>query len=488
MKTSRILIVLSFTLLIFACSTKDLELTNPNELTEDTFFKKPEQLQSAVDAIYANLQTEALFTRVWYYMHDNMSHEVELNPQHEANKRVYYDFNFNEDDGYIFQYWDNCYRGINKANFVILNEDKFENVSEEMVNQSIGEAKFMRGLYYFFLVTRFGDIPLVVEMTGVGQPKSAKAVVWQQIIDDFADASVKLSSKANTDGGRPSSASAYGMLGKSYLFTEEWEKARDAFSEISGAALVANYEDNFLEETEFNEESLFEINYTLAFGATTDWSGVGTGTGIHEFTFRGQDMGWNDWFNSYPSAELVAEYETNDPRFQANFYVNGDMFNNNTQVVEIPLERTVAWKKYQQYYKQSNENQASGINCRYLRYADVLLMWAEAETKLGNLDEAIDLLNQVRERVSMPLYGTAEMNSSYPVGTEQDVLDAIIHERMVELAGEQVRFNDLIRWGIAGDILQGTGFKAGINELFPIPFRELNANPALSDADQNPGY
>ncbi|MFK7905791.1 MAG: RagB/SusD family nutrient uptake outer membrane protein [Chitinophagales bacterium] len=489
MKLSKILLTIGIVFFaIVSCGKDDLELANPNELSEDTYFKRPEQLQSAVDAIYANLQTEALFSRVWYYMYDNMSHEVETNPQHEANKRVYFDFNYDADDGYIFEYWDNCFRGINKANFVIQNEDKFENVTTELIRQSIGEAKFMRAFYYSMLVQRFGGVPLYIEPTGEGQPRATEEAVYAQIIEDLQDAASKLSSKANTDGGRPSAGSAQALLGKMYLHTEQWQAAADAFKSMSGYALTSNYEDNFLEETEFNIESVYEINFTLAFGATTDWNGVGTGTGIHEFSFRGQDMGWNDWFNSYPSQDLVDEYESNDPRFGANFYVNGDLFNNGNQTVELPLERTVAWKKYQLYYKQSNENQASGINCRVIRYADVLLMLAEAENELGNSSAAVDLLNQVRDRVGMPRYGTAEMDALYPVANKEDIFEAIVHERKVELAGEQVRFQDLIRWDMADEELAQFGFKKGIHERFPIPFREINTNPNISASEQNPGF
>lgn len=485
-KTS-IIVVLVLAMAV-SCNVDDLELTNPNELSEETYFKRPEQLQSAVDAIYANLQTEALFSRVWYYMYDNMSHEVETTPQHEANKRVFFDFNYNAEDDYIFQYWDNCFRGINKANFVIQNEEVFENVSEDLIRSSIGEAKFMRAFYYSLLVQRFGGVPLYIEPTGEGQPRSTEAEVYAQIIADLEDAASRLSSKANTDGGRPSAGAAQGLLGKMYLHTGQWREAADAFSAMSGYALTDDYNDNFIEETEYNIESVFEINFTLAEGSTTDWSGVGTGSGIHEFSFRGQDMGWNDWFNSHPSQDLVDEYEENDPRFSDNFYINGDLFNNGTQTVEIPLERNVARKKYQLYYKQSNENQASGINCRVIRYADILLMHAEAENELGNTAAAVTLLNQVRDRVGMPNYGTSEMNAIYPVGSKQQVFEAIVHERKVELAGEQVRFQDLIRWDLAEQELAAFGFRKGVHEYFPIPFREINTNDNITAADQNPGF
>ncbi len=488
MKLNKILITISIIIFTIISCKDSLEITNPNELSDSTFFKRPEQLQSAVDAIYANLQTEALFSRVWYYMYDNMSHEVEVNPQHEANKRVYFDFNYNAEDGYIFQYWDNCFRGINKANFVIQNEANFENVSEDIINKSVGEAKFMRAFYYSMLVTRFGGVPLYIEPTGEGQPRATETEVYEQIFADLEAAANSLGSKANTDGGRPSAGSALGLLGKMYLYQGRWSDAKSAFDRMSGYALASDYEANFLEETEFNIESVWELNFTLAFGATTDWSGVGTGTGIHEYSFRGQDMGWNDWFNSYPSQDLVDEYEDNDPRLNDNFYFNGDMFNNDTETVQLPLERTAAWKKYQLYYKQPNENQASGINCRIIRYADVLLMKAEAENELGNAQAAIDLLNQVRDRVGMPNYGTAAMDAIYPVGNKQQIFEAIVHERKVELAGEQVRFDDLIRWDLAEEKLGPFGFRKGTHERFPIPFQEINTNPNISEGDQNPGF
>src|SRR5690606_20688565 len=173
----------------------------------------------------------------------------------------------------------------------------------------------------------------------------------------------------------------------------------------------------------------------------------------------------NDWFNVYPSDDLLEEYEDGDPRYTASFYFNGDSFNNGEGVVNIPLERKAAWKKYQNYYKRANENINSSINFRVIRYADVLLMMAEAENALGNSDAAIDYLNQVRDRVDMPNYGTPEMDALYPVSTPGEVFAAIVHERKVELAGEQVRFPDLVRWGMGGQI---PNFVVGKNEVFPI--------------------
>ncbi|MGB3468149.1 MAG: RagB/SusD family nutrient uptake outer membrane protein [Cyclobacteriaceae bacterium] len=473
----------------FSCQDS-LELENPNTLTADTFFKSPEQLQAAVDAIYADFQTEDLFMRNWYYIYDNMSGDVRATPQHEANKRVFKDFTWISNDEIIEGYWENAFRGVNKANFVIFNQDNFENVTDEQINQAVGEARFLHAYYLFILVTRFGDIPLITEPTAIDQPRSPAEQVYEAIITDLEDAAGKLSSRTGTQGGRPSSGAAYALLGKVHLYLKNYQAAFEAFSNINGYDLATNYEDNFLEETEYNIESLFEITF-IGEPQGYDWNGVNNGQGFNELTFRGQDMGWNDWFNSYPSPDLIDEYEDGDPRFGVNFYQDGDLFNNGTQTVTIPdVAEGFAWKKYQNYYKREKENSASGINPRIIRYADVLLMQAETELFRpgGSISEAIDLMNRVRDRVGMPRYGTPAMNTTYPVGNQQQVFDALIHERRVELAGEQVRFDDLLRWGLAADELSPFGYQEGKHNLWPIPEAEINANSAISVADQNPGY
>ncbi|MCV9385190.1 RagB/SusD family nutrient uptake outer membrane protein [Reichenbachiella ulvae] len=468
-----------------SCSFDDLQLKNPNDLTDETFFKKEEQLQSAVDAIYANLQTRGLYNRHMFFMNDLMSQECTGNPQLEADKSIYPTYSLSADHGPTFMYWDNCYRGINKANFVINNEDKFENVTDASKNRAIGEAKFMRAYYYFLLVNKFGGVPINLGPSE-GEPRSTAAQVFDQIISDLTDAAGLLPTKDNTDLGRATQGAAYALLGKAYLYTEQWQPAVDAFENVTGYSLVADHYDNYLEETEYNDESIFEVSFSATFGNADQWGSIGDG--INEVSVRGQEYGWNDWFNVYPSDWLLNEFETGDPRYVSTFYSNGETFNNGTMTVAIPLGRTAAWKKYQNYYKQENENMASGINFRVIRYADVLLMQAEAENELGNSAEAIALLNQVRDRVGMPNYGTAAMDATYPVGNQQQIFNAIVHERCVELAGEQVRFNDIVRWGMAATEYAGTGFREGISELIPIPNQEIINNANLTKADQNPGY
>ena len=172
-----------------------------------------------------------------------------------------------------------------------------------------------------------------------------------------------------------------------------------------------------------------------------------------EVTFRGQEYGPNAWRNVIPSVSLLDEYEKtangdpkDDPRYTESFYFIGDTYFNNTRTITDMQGNNpkISWKKYQRIYKAADEEQRSGINMRIMRYTEVLLNLAECENALGNDAEAIDLMNEVRSRpgIEMPPYPTAK----YPANTPAEVFRAIVHERRVELAGEQVRNRDLLRW------------------------------------------
>jgi hypothetical protein len=159
-------LIVSALVILFSCNPDKLELKNPNELSPETYFTNQAQVQSAVNAVYGSLQTTGMYNRCMWYSSENMSHENTCNSQQEADKREWLNFSFGPNHGLMEAYWSSCYRGINKANFVINNEqamtDKIPTslMSEATRNKYIGEAKFMRALYYFFLVTRYGDVPL----------------------------------------------------------------------------------------------------------------------------------------------------------------------------------------------------------------------------------------------------------------------------------------------------------------------------------------
>ena len=516
--------------LINSCDADKLALTNPNELSPETYFKTESQVQSAVNAVYGSLQTRGLYNRHIFFGYDNMAHENAGNSQLEADKRQYLNFSFDASHGPISAFWESCYRGINKANFVINNREIIDLIPDAQLSVAMkdkfeGEAKFLRALYYFMLVDRFGSIPLVLDIPEdqEGTGKSPVADIWAQIEIDLADATSHCLNKTDEDMGRATKGAAWALLGKAHMFQGDYASAMTAFGNVTGYALEAEYFNNFMEETEHGPEAIFAVEFNIAAGYADRWSSDRSDQGLNESTFRGQEYGVFDWYNVFPSMNLKNEFETaadngvkDDPRYAFCIYEDGDLYNNGEDTASItPMEQTdgslyprSGWRKYANYYKQPSEGsvagQASGINMHIIRYADVLLMMAECEANSpgGNLATAVGYMNEVRARadVDMPLYGTGGMDAIYPVGTLADFMVALEHERKVELCAEQVRFPDLVRWGRLADFMvevlpelplmeqNDLVFNPSTHVLWPIPQGEINANVNLTNADQNPGY
>jgi len=491
-KNKLIFTIIAAVLLIHSCSEENLELTNPNQLSPESFFKTEAQVQSAVNAAYANLQTRGLYSRHMFFMMDNMSHENAGNPQLEADKKVYLDFSFDSSHGPIADYWESCFRGINKANFVIGNSEAINEIpdsflSPEKKKKFIAEAKFLRGLYYFLLTTRFGDLPLitVIPEGGAGFPMSPQSAVYAQIVKDLTEASSELLD--SDENGRAHKKAAMAILGKVLLFQKDYSGAMGQFSSIYGEyTLEEDFFDNFKLEEEHGKESIFEIEFDAALGAGAMWNSTVSGAGPNEVTFRGQEYGFLNWFNVYPSDDLLDEYEAGDKRYAGTFYSVGDTYALDTETVTAENltsgsgQKRAGWKKYQNYYRDKSEVPESSINFKYIRYADVLLMMAECANETSGPGDAIGYINEVRSRAGLPALAAGL--------SKDEVFNAIVHERKVELAGEQSRFNDIMRWGNASTELSGTNFQAGKNELLPIPDREISSNEAIGPDDQNPGF
>jgi starch-binding outer membrane protein, SusD/RagB family len=508
-KIKYIVIVLSGILAINSCDTKDLELTNPNELSPETFFKTSAQVESTVNAVYSNLQVNGLYGRHTFFALDNMSGEDVGNGGLEGNKSPFLNFTYDASSDIIQLYWEACFLGIAKANFVLDNADKINALpnsvlAAEKKNKFLAEAHFMRAYYYFLLVPRFGDLPIYTTQTITGNARSPKEEVYKLITDDFDFASKNLLD--SDQKGRPNKKAAFAYLGKALLYQKKYDEALTALNNVTGYTLEPNFFDNFTEENEHGMESIFEIEFDAKLGSADRWNGSNGsgGEGLNEATLRSQEYGNNGtidntnvaiggWFNVGPSDAIIEAYEPGDKRYDGTFYHVGSKYNgdkntmkedNFTSGYDLPVApkyRKASWKKYSLLYKSDKQNTDSGINFKVMRYSDVLLMKAECENQRagGSQANAIALIKQVRDRAGL----TTNINA-----TKDEVFTAIVHERMVEFAAEQIRFDDLIRWNLAGTVLAPNGFKVCKNELWPIPNRETSSNPNIKPSDNNPGY
>jgi hypothetical protein len=416
--------------------------------------------------------------------------------------------------------WKGLFTIVTRANFVIANGTALkETVSDPLLDRYIAEATFLRGFAYYTLGNLWGGVPVYDSPAASfadAKPRSSQAETFDfALADANAAAQVLPVEYPTSDLGRATKGAALTLAGKLYLCKGDYASAKTALEGVKNLgiySLVSNYFDNFKDETEYNSESIFEVGF-LDTGYGWDASANGAG---NDSWVRSQEYSAVGWANLIPSDKLIAEYEDGDPRLTDSFWFPGDAFadgsktlvttgGDGTTTFNIAGDGTtlyegnqekIRWKKYSIMYKSDpgGFNVNVGINYRLWRYADVLLLLAECENEVGTPANAIDYLNQIRNRssVSMPNYGTAAMdNAGFPVTTKDQIFKAIQHERFIELCGEEIRNIDILRWRANGKL---TGpdpisyFQSNKYELLPIPQDEFNTNPNVTSADQNPGY
>ena len=394
------------------------------------------------------------------------------------------------DNAGVLDLWRGPWPGILMSN-IVLDAAPTLDINEDIRDRSMGEAYFLRAHYYFILARFFGDVPLItVPQSSDGDLLPARdpvEEVYAQIISDLQMAAELLPEKSTygpSDLGRVAKGTAYGMLAKVHLTLGNYQQVVDNAIKVEnlGYALNDNYADNFSINTENSKESLFEVQYA-AEGGFDFWSNENQASWTSPFmgprgaNFVAGGFGWNQ-----PTAEFVAEYEEGDERKDVTvLYEGGPLFDGkeysseysltgyNTRKFLVPLSQVTAYDN-------------SPLNFPILRYADVLLMRAEALNELGQTQQAEQFVNMVRERAGLD-------NIQTGLG-QADFREAVLHERRMELAFEGQRWFDLIRvndgqYGL--EFLQSIGRNNATQKhlLLPIPQIELDRNPNLT---QNPGY
>ncbi|MDP4760960.1 MAG: RagB/SusD family nutrient uptake outer membrane protein [Crocinitomicaceae bacterium] len=379
------------------------------------------------------------------------------------------------------------YTGVTRANYILENQDNIEFPGKAHI---LAEAKFLRAYYYFELVKYFGDVPLIVDRRiGIDEalqiPRSSKADVYAQIELDLIDAVAVLNPVASQKG-RATKGAAQAFLGKVYLYQNKFTEAAATFDEViaSGSySLIPNYNDLFTVANENNSETVFDVQYTGLEGGSYGCliclegnAAVGF-QGIRQY--NGPVYGDGNSYN-LPTQELYDAFSSIDPRRNATI-LDIDAFIA-TQPNPASITYAVGAGGHTGYYNNKyikrqgeiglpDNDLTSPVNYRVMRYADVMLMAAEAHYQLGNTSTAQQLINQIRARAGVP-------------GINVNSIDVIYKERRYELSGEGLRFFDLVRTGQAATYING--FVVGKHELFPIPQVEIDL--AGGNWAQNPGY
>lgn len=399
------------------------------------------------------------------------------------------DFKYDSQNGAILGTWRMAYYGISRANNVVNMVEPANDFRKDL----IAEAKTLRAYNYFELVSMFGDVPLILaepDQSEYKQERIASQKVYDQIEKDLREAINELPVKSEystADQFRVSKGTAQALLGKAYLYQEQWDSAAyflDAVISSGEYSLHDNYADNWTEAGELGQESLFEVQYVSTVGY--DWGNFPWGDGrLQENNIHIQLMGpRGDFYTPAPGDSLIAGWGFLYPSEKLyNAYINaGDSARRvNTLMSEQELEAaggswsgSNVWdyngyirRKYGTYANQTNSSAVAelnyGTNWRLMRYADVLLMAAEAYYRDGNESSARTELNKVRDRARLEDV-TASGNALF---------EAIVTERQLELAFEGSRFLDLIRWGRASQELGSLGFVEGKHNVYPIPYDDV---------------
>jgi len=511
-------------ILITSCDS-NLDLTNPSYRTVDSYYETSSELLSATNSIYSVLHSISLAGREWFFIHDLRSDEVKSGGgQLEVKRRQILQGASAPSNVLIADVWEGLYVLIHRANVVVASGPNVTD-NEELRDRLVAEAKFLRAWAYFELVSMWGPVPLYtapVTETDQFKPRAPESEVYAQIILDLQDAAAVLpSSYTGGDLGRVTNGAANAMLGRVYMQQHDYASAKTHLLKVyndSQYGLLDNYYDNFKSETEFNKETVFCAVFMSKGTDEYNWGGgqVGNGPNSGQTTIRSQEYCPLAWRNLIPSDKYLNNFEIagtdgatkTDPRLAMSVYMTGDTFNGGTETMTASMQNgnastfhgetiKASWKKYTLLYKQSYEvasgYNSSGINQRMIRFAEILINLAECEieTNPGNIAGALAYLNEVRARpsVDMPPYPTAQ----YPANNKMDVIRIIMHEKMAELGGEQLRNIDIKRWREQGYFEEEpiSYFTEGRDELLPIPSNEVSNNPELGSGSinaQNPGY
>ena len=492
----------------------DLDIENPNRIDESNFWKTGEHAIQGINAVYANFQKNGAPYSRWlpFYMDARSDDGYSTSGWNELRSVVALNIT-----DYSFEVqretWDHHWRGVFRANQVLAYVPAIQ-MDETLKNRILGEAKFLRAVYYYHLISIWGNIPLILQPSQPDDKPSqaSRDQLWSQVEKDLTEAAAILpNSYTGEDLGRATKGAAHGYLGRAFMQQRKWQQAADAMTWLvtgPGAtlySLVPNYYDNFKEETENNSESVFEVQLkqrpengcddcpTSNFGTSRSPFFAPPGNGfndvnmrrwvVHEFLKEAAANGDRD-----PRLAFTALYDSTDVRGPQFTLVYGVKFSERN--FDPGIYERVWYRKYLNDYRfQNNQFEIfnSGINFRAMRYADVLLLYAEALNNLGRTNDAYAYVDRVRQRAGLlPLARTLN---------QAQFQTQIEHERITELTGESVRWNDLDRWGYFEDagklaLLRSrdpefANFRIGRNRLMPIPQREIDINPNLN---QNPDW
>lgn len=497
-------------LLVEACNKLDLQPLD--RVTTETYYKTAEDFDGAMFAAYSSIQdfwgtsTETIGELGEFWKLSLVSTDDVAADPDRAWDGVSLDIDrlqFRASDKPFAAMYTQIYEGILRTNLVIENAANENELTDDQKTQFIAEAKFLRGFFHFLALQMWGTPPLMLEvkkdLNDLAVGNATKEELFAAILDDFKAAYAGLPpSWGDANLGRATKWAARAFEGKVNVWKEDWDAAITAFEDVrtnGPYSLMPNYADAFDFQKENGPESIFEVQYGGPFsddnlwvfddthseafkasqGTSRVWYWDPAGTGA-----PGGHMGW-----FVPTQDLVDEFEPGDPRLEVSVYKTGDTYYtiDGSAIAVVPYDS--AWsstgyniKKYsgERNAKTANYSpnaQAQYNNERWYRYAEMLLLYAEALIEKGRTADGLDIINnQIRKRVGL---------GKTPIA---DPMKALQHEKRVEMAFEPHRWFDITRWGLGPEI-----FGSAWNQKYVVyPFPQSEIDRSAGKLKQNQDY
>ena len=490
-------IAVLLTLIIYSCSDSFLDTVSTDTYNEANWWQTKSQALSSINGCYSVLRNGQVYGT-------NALREENISPNsYSMSGDSPLDVGTHDagNDNRFMDKWDIYYQGIGRVNIVLDNVERVD-MDTDLKDRIKGEASFLRGLFYYNLVNYFGGVPLILKSPNFeGQsdlPRNTRDEVVTQVLADLDyAASVLPVSYTGSDIGRATKGAAVAFKTRVLLYESRWSEAAltaKEVMELNQYSLFPDYRGLFMLENEENSEVIFDVQYLVP-NYPTSWDII--------IELQINVAPTLDLVNSYymtdglpiqdsPLYDPLNPYENRDPRLHQSVAIPGYMYRGGLVSDTKYFSTGYGFKKYTTYsddvYLPNINN--SEINFIVLRYADVLLMYAEAENEAVGSDASVyDALHEIRQRAGMP---------DVPAGLSQDKMREVIrHERRIELAGEGLYYNDIRRWRTAeilmnanvlnskGEVVQVRSFNKDRDYLWPIHEITKQENPALV---QNPNY
>lgn len=511
MKHKTLYKVILLFLFAVACTEKDLEIKPAGDV-QNYYYKTEDQIVAAIVAAYDPLQWVGYGEGQGFWGNSpftwgNVTSDDVVAGGNDPTDQIGYQnaaahiVNADDVGNNLFANYRCYFKGIYRANLVIHYGSDPEFANSTVVKQAVAEAKFLKALYYFYLTRMFGDLPIIQDIPEIGQEydRAPQADVLNYCVDLLKEAISggiqKRTSQKDPENGRATLGSAQALLGKIYVYQKNYTDAIKVLKEIESSGnydLEDDFDKVFDADNEHGKESLFEINFILNGPDQTSCQAnpeiqesnfeirlYGPRTGVVDIN---GEINWG-WGYCQPTQNLVEQYTAEDTIRSHRTFISTDSLQKLGPTFVPQNEITGYWNMKYAALDKNTDTQVNHFKNNYciLRYADVLLLLAEAYSQSGDDANALKYLNMIRSRAKVTLRTGL---------TGEALFTAIKLERRLEMALEGERYFDLVRWGDAAAAL-GAYWTDGLpgeksKGLFPIPLIELNTHQGKWQ--QNAGY